>query len=95
MTFIIIGCAVGLFVVEMLGYTYCRTKIQNSTCDGVIMSCEVEGHTYVVHAPSHNRACEAWVAYAADPECNFTYAHAAKMNRLSREFFKCKRMRVK
>ena len=93
MTFALIGCFAGIFVVEMLGATFCRTRIKKKQCgDGVAMSCNIDGHVYVVHAPTREQAMQAWAAYAADPECNFTWFDASKMNRLTAEFFACKHM---
>lgn len=92
MTFAIIGCVAGIFLIEYLGKTFSRTRFEKTEVSGVAIACEIKGHTYVVSAPDAETACQAWAAYAADEECNFTWWDCAKMNRLTREFCKCKQM---
>lgn len=88
MTLVLFLCVAGVFAVEFCGKSLCNrfvTSIEET--DGVCMACEIDGHTYVVHAPTCNLACQAWIAFAADPDCNFTWADAAHMKRVTLEFF--------
>jgi hypothetical protein len=88
MTFVIIGCVAGIIIIEMVGKRIMKAgmKMEHYFSE-VEISCEVDGHTYVVIAPNCNLACQSWTAYAADPDCNFSWADAAYMNRLTNELF--------
>ena len=88
MTFVIIGCVAGILIYEMVGNSVMKTRMKTQAFfNDVQIACDVDGHTYVVNSPNCNLACQAWVAFAADPDCNFSWSDAAYMKRLTAELF--------